>query len=61
MGVRADIFVEMTADEPKKQVLPQHSSLISKTKFSEVMSSIKTSYPNAALTDGRFTLTPTDL
>jgi len=61
MGWHADPLVEMTADEPKPPVAPQHSSLISETKFSEVMLSIKASYPNAALTDGHFTLTPTDL
>jgi len=61
MGGRADILVEMTAGAPKKPVAPQHSSLISETKFSEVMSRIKASYPNAALTGGRFALGPTDL
>jgi len=61
MDLSADPHIEMTADEPKKPVAPQHSSLISETKFSDVMLRIKASYPNAALTDGSFTLTPTDL
>jgi len=59
--MRTDILVEMPADAPKKPVVPQQSSLISETKFSGVMSSIRASYPKATLTDGRFTLTPTDL
>jgi len=61
MGWRADPHVEMTADEPKPPAAAPHSSLISEAKFSDVMSRIKASYPNAALTDGSFTLTPTDL
>jgi len=54
--MRADILVEMQADEPWKSVVPQPSSLISEAKLSAVMSSIKASYPKATL-DGYFAYT----
>jgi hypothetical protein len=61
VDIHADIHVEITEDKPEKPAETVLSTLISELKFSEVMQSIKSSYPKANLVDGRFTFTEKDL
>ena len=58
VDIQVDIQTETTKDKPEK---PDHSTLISESKFSEIIQSIQSFYPNANLTDGNFTLTSKDL